>query len=71
MLRREVLASIAALAAVPSVSWADEPGLQLGDAVPFEGNTVTDQDEQSNTSGETYDDSVGDEEYEDASSSSA
>lgn len=43
MLRREVLASIAALAAVPSASWAEETGLQLGDATPFDANTVTDR----------------------------
>ena len=43
MRRREVLAFIAALAAVPTASWADEPGLQLGDATPFDANTVTDR----------------------------
>jgi glucans biosynthesis protein len=41
MRRREVLASIAALAAVPTATWATEPGLQLGTATPFDGNTVT------------------------------
>ena len=38
MLRREFLASLAALAAAPRTSWAQEaaePGMQLGDSVPF------------------------------------
>ncbi|MBY5933923.1 glucan biosynthesis protein G [Tateyamaria omphalii] len=36
MLRREFLASLAALAAAPSASWSqEEPGLQLGDATAF------------------------------------
>ena len=40
MLRREVLTALAALAATPSVSWAEEPGLRLGDATPFDKDTV-------------------------------
>ncbi|WP_299778411.1 glucan biosynthesis protein [uncultured Roseobacter sp.] len=40
MLRRDVLKSLAALAAVPSASFAEEPGLQLGDAQPFDASTV-------------------------------
>ncbi|MBW4709624.1 glucan biosynthesis protein G [Roseobacter sp. YSTF-M11] len=40
MLRRDLLKSLAALAATPSVSFAGEPGLQLGDAKPFDGETV-------------------------------
>lgn len=43
MLRREVLASLAALAATPSLGLADEPGLQLGEAVPFDAVTVRDK----------------------------
>ena len=43
MLRREVLASLAALAATPSLALAEEPGLQLGDATPFGADTVHDQ----------------------------
>ena len=43
MLRREVLASLAALAATPSLALAEEPGLQLGDATPFGADTVRDQ----------------------------
>jgi glucans biosynthesis protein len=43
MLRREVLASLAALAATPSVAFAQEPGLQLGDATPFDVQTVRNQ----------------------------
>lgn len=35
MLRRDVLKSLAALAAVPAVSYAQEPGLALGDFQPF------------------------------------
>lgn len=40
MLRRDVLKSLAALAAVPSAGFAAEPGLQLGDASPFDAETV-------------------------------
>ncbi|MEP5633888.1 MAG: glucan biosynthesis protein G [Tateyamaria sp.] len=43
MLRREFLSAIAALAAAPSVSWAQEadvPGLQLGDATSFSASDV-------------------------------
>lgn len=40
MLRRDVLKSLAALAAVPTASFAAEPGLQLGDAQPFDAMTV-------------------------------
>lgn len=40
MLRRDVLKSLAALAAIPSAGFADEPGLQLGDGQPFDANTV-------------------------------
>ncbi|WP_338469188.1 Glucans biosynthesis protein G [Roseobacter fucihabitans] len=40
MLRRDVLKSLAALAAVPAAGFAGEPGLQLGDALPFDGDTV-------------------------------
>lgn len=40
MIRRDVLKSLAALAVVPSASFADEPGLQLGDAQPFDAGTV-------------------------------
>ncbi|MGC3938166.1 glucan biosynthesis protein [Roseobacter sp. EG26] len=40
MLRRDVLKSLAALAAVPSAGFAAEPGLQLGDAQPFDAETV-------------------------------
>lgn len=43
MLRRELLASLAALAATPSLAFADEPGLQLGDATPFGRETVRDR----------------------------
>lgn len=43
MLRREILASFAALAATPSLSWADEPGLQLGTGTVFNANTVADR----------------------------
>lgn len=43
MLRREFLASLAALSAAPSASWAgDEPGLPLGDATPFNPSDVFD-----------------------------
>ena len=43
MLRREVLASLAALAATPSLSWAqDEPGLKLGAAKAFSPSDVID-----------------------------
>lgn len=35
MRRREVLKSLAALAAVPTAGFAREPGLQLGEATPF------------------------------------
>lgn len=40
MLRRDVLKSLAALAAVPSAGFAGVPGLQLGDALPFTADTV-------------------------------
>ncbi|MEM9637093.1 MAG: glucan biosynthesis protein, partial [Pseudomonadota bacterium] len=40
MLRRDVLKSLAALAAVPAAGFAEEPGLQLGDAQPFDATTV-------------------------------
>lgn len=40
MLRREFLASLAALAAAPRVSLAQEPGLQLGDATAFSPSDV-------------------------------
>ncbi|WP_299499647.1 glucan biosynthesis protein G [uncultured Roseobacter sp.] len=40
MLRRDVLKSLAALAAIPSAGFAKEPGLQLGDAQPFDADTV-------------------------------
>ncbi len=36
MLRRDVLKALAALAAVPGAVWAEEPGLTLGDATPFD-----------------------------------
>jgi glucans biosynthesis protein len=45
MLRREFLASLAALAAAPRTSWAegtDEPGLQLGEAKSFSPSDVAD-----------------------------
>ena len=45
MLRREFLASLAALAAAPRASWAQEttePGLQLGDATAFAPGDVID-----------------------------
>ncbi|WP_299553813.1 glucan biosynthesis protein [uncultured Tateyamaria sp.] len=43
MLRREFLASLAALAAAPRASWAqDEHGLPLGDATPFTPSDVID-----------------------------
>lgn len=41
MIRRDVLKSLAALAAVPTASWAEEPGLTLGnEATPFDASTV-------------------------------
>ncbi|WP_299964347.1 glucan biosynthesis protein G [uncultured Roseobacter sp.] len=40
MIRRDVLKSLAALAAVPQASFAAEPGLQLGAAEPFDAETV-------------------------------
>lgn len=40
MLRRDVLKSILAMAAVPTATFADEPGLQLGAGAPFDANTV-------------------------------
>ncbi len=41
MIRRDVLKSLAALAAVPAAAWAEEPGLRLGaEAVPFDAETV-------------------------------
>ena len=42
MLRREFLTALAALAVAPRMAWAEEPGLQVGDAVPFEASQVTD-----------------------------
>ncbi|AXI47717.1 glucan biosynthesis protein G [Sulfitobacter sp. SK012] len=36
MQRRDVLKSLAALAAVPQVAWADQPGLRVGNAVQFD-----------------------------------
>ena len=42
MIRREVLKALAALAALPAAAWAEEPGLQPGDALgPFDADTVT------------------------------
>ncbi|MGB7241207.1 MAG: glucan biosynthesis protein G [Sulfitobacter sp.] len=43
MLRRDILKSLLALAAVPGAALADEPGLQLGDAVDFDAETVVDR----------------------------
>ena len=44
MIRRDVLKSLAALALVPTASWAKEPGLRLGTAtLPFDAATVTDR----------------------------
>lgn len=41
MLRRDVLKSLMALAALPATAWAEEPGLQLGVASePFDGDTL-------------------------------
>ncbi|MFK7878221.1 glucan biosynthesis protein [Roseobacter sp.] len=40
MLRREMLKSLAALALVPASGFAEEPGLQLGDHVPFDAESV-------------------------------
>lgn len=40
MLRRDVLKSLMAMAALPAASYAQEPGLQLGDAAPFDSQTV-------------------------------
>jgi glucans biosynthesis protein len=42
MLRREFLASLAAMATVPRTTFASEPGLQLGDASPFGAQSVVD-----------------------------
>lgn len=42
MIRRDLLKTLAALAALPAAAWADEPGVQLGpQAAPFGPNTVT------------------------------
>ena len=42
MIRRDVLKSLAALAAVPAAAWADEPGLRLAaKEAPFGPDTVT------------------------------
>lgn len=44
MIRRHVLKSLAALAAVPTSAWAGEPGLQLGEsATPFDTETLRDR----------------------------
>lgn len=40
MLRRDVLKSALALAAMPAQAFAEEPGLQLGNARPFSANDV-------------------------------
>ena len=40
MIRREFLQSLAALALLPAATQAGEPGLQLGDATPFDADTV-------------------------------
>lgn len=40
MIRRDVLKSLAALAALPSAAFAEEPGLQLGDATPFDASVL-------------------------------
>ncbi|WP_300035859.1 glucan biosynthesis protein [uncultured Roseobacter sp.] len=40
MLRRDVLKSLMAMVAVPTVALAQEPGLQLGDGTPFDAETV-------------------------------
>jgi len=42
MIRRDVLKSMAAMAAIPAAAWAEEPGLRLADdATPFDADTVT------------------------------
>ncbi|MGC1503053.1 MAG: glucan biosynthesis protein G [Sulfitobacter sp.] len=42
MIRRDVLKSLAALAAVPATVWAEEPGLRLSETgTPFDAETVT------------------------------
>ncbi|WP_436398926.1 glucan biosynthesis protein [Roseobacter sp. S98] len=43
MLRRDVLKSLMAMAAVPSAALAEEPGLQLGDGAPFDPQSVVDR----------------------------
>lgn len=43
MLRRDVLKAILAAAAAPSVAWADQPGLELGDAAPFDPQMIHDR----------------------------
>lgn len=44
MLRRDVLKSLAALAALPAAAWAEEPGLQLAaEATAFDQDTVLDR----------------------------
>lgn len=41
MIRRDVLKSLAAMAALPTSAWAKEPGLRLGDSqAPFDADTV-------------------------------
>ena len=41
MMRRDALKALAALAAVPTAAWAQEPGLQLGQGTAFDAQTVT------------------------------
>ncbi|MEP0962402.1 MAG: glucan biosynthesis protein G [Roseobacter sp.] len=43
MIRRDVLKSLAALAVVPATSFAAEPGLQVGQATPFDAKVVRDR----------------------------
>ena len=43
MLRREVLQSLLAVAALPSATFAEEPGLQLGASAPFTRDTLREQ----------------------------
>tara|TARA_R110002049_G_scaffold23781_6_gene84696 strand:- start:84659 stop:86185 length:1527 start_codon:yes stop_codon:yes gene_type:complete len=43
MLRRDVLKSLASLAALPSAAFAQEPGLQLGAATPFDTDTLVER----------------------------
>ncbi|MEP5731735.1 MAG: glucan biosynthesis protein G [Sulfitobacter sp.] len=44
MIRRDLLKSLAAMAVVPAASWAEEPGIQLGDEVgSFGPTTVADR----------------------------